>query len=244
MENTDSAAGPAAQAAAPAASGGLGADLLGALECLLFAAADPLTPAELAEMLEVEPARVAELATELASRCAGRGLQIVQVAGGYQMCTRPEYGRFIARLHEPERFRLSRAALETLAIVAYRQPVTRPEIEAIRGVNVDGVISTLLQYRLIRECGRKDAPGRPMLYGTTEDFLQHFGLNTVRDLPELDTLPVDESAVLAEESAAGTENQTNVGQAPSPVIPAQTQPGAAVPHLEREAENQAAGGGE
>lgn len=176
MENTDSS------------------DLLGALECLLFAAADPLTPAELAEMLEVEPARVAELAAELTHRCAGRGLQIVQVAGGYQMCTRPEYGRFIARLHEPERFRLSRAALETLAIVAYRQPATRPEIEAIRGVNVDGVISTLLQYRLIRECGRKDAPGRPMLYGTTEDFLQHFGLNTVRDLPELDTLPVDLSA--------------------------------------------------
>ena len=177
-----------------------------ALECMLFVSPQPLSTKHIAESLEMDEADVESAVHELRLEYADRGLQILRIAGGYQMCTRPEYGRFIARLHEPERFRLSRAALETLAIVAYRQPATRPEIEAIRGVNVDGVISTLLQYRLIRECGRKDAPGRPMLYGTTEDFLQHFGLNTVRDLPELDTLPVDESVLSAAEVSPLTED--------------------------------------
>jgi segregation and condensation protein B len=136
---------------------------------------------------------VEELVAELSRGYEGRGLQLIKVAGGWKLCTRPQYAPFISRMHEPTRVRLSRAALETLAIIAYRQPITRPEMEAIRGVNVDGVISTLLNYSLIEEKGRKEAPGRPMLYGTTTDFLSHFGLNSVEDLPALPEgeLPVE-----------------------------------------------------
>jgi segregation and condensation protein B len=161
-------------------------------------AAEPIPSAELAEILEVTPAAADELAVELASIYEGGGIQVVRVAGGYQTATRPEYGQFVAKLHKPERFRLSRAALETLAIIAYKQPITRPEIEAIRGVNSDSPVDTLSQYELICEVGRKEAPGRPVLYRTTDSFLGTFGLNSVDDLPHLDTIPADEAAVRAE----------------------------------------------
>jgi segregation and condensation protein B len=178
-------------------------DLVAALEAVLFMAAEPLAAKELGEILGVSPAEAESLAARLETACAGRGLKLALVAGGYELCTRPEYAEFVARLHQPHRFRLSRAALETLAIIAYRQPVTRPEIEAIRGVNSDGVISTLLNYRLIREAGRKEAPGRPVLYRTTEDFLLHFGLGSVGDLPRLDALP----APGPEEGRPGDQNE-------------------------------------
>jgi len=135
---------------------------------------------------------------ELGASYEGRGLQISRIAGGYQLVTRPEYGPSVAKLHKPERFRLSRAALETLAIVAYKQPVTRPEIEAIRGVNSDSPLDTLLQYQLLCEAGRKDTPGRPVLYRTTENFLGHFGLDSIADLPQLETIPADDVAARAE----------------------------------------------
>ena len=173
-----------------------------ALEAVLFMAAEPIPAAELAEILEVTPADAQQIAAELADRYADSGIQITRVAGGYQVCTRSQYGPFVAKLHKPERFRLSRAALETLAIVAYKQPITRPEIEAIRGVNSDSPVDTLSQYELIREAGRKDSPGRPMLYRTTDNFLGHFGLDSVEDLPSIDTIPSDESAVRAEVTAA------------------------------------------
>ena len=169
------------------------ANLTAALECLLFLAEEPLPDEELTRMLETTPAQTQEVIRELAAQYEGRGLQLAKIAGGWQLCTRPEYAPFIARMHEPEKVRMSRAALETLAIIAYRQPITRPEIEAVRGVNVDGVIVRLLEYGLIEEQGRKEAPGRPMLYGTTEDFLVHFGLDSVKDLPQLPE--VDEAAV-------------------------------------------------
>jgi segregation and condensation protein B len=166
---------------------------LAALEAVLFMAAEPLPPAELAEILGVTAGEVAALARQLDAAYAGRGIQVTRVAGGYQVCTRPEYGSYVAKLHKPERFRLSRAALETLAIVAYKQPVTRPEVDAIRGVNSDSPLDTLTQYQLIHEAGRKETPGRPVLYRTTDDFLGHFGLNSVDDLPRLDAIPVDEA---------------------------------------------------
>jgi len=169
-----------------------------ALEAVLFMAAEPIPTAELAEILEVTPTEADRIAADLAEAYEGRGLQLTRVAGGYQVCTRPEYGPFVAKLHKPERFRLSRAALETLAIVAYKQPITRPEIEEIRGVNSDSPIDTLCQYQLIREAGRKDSPGRPMLYCTTDSFLGHFGLNSVADLPSIDSIPSDEAAAKAE----------------------------------------------
>jgi segregation and condensation protein B len=175
---------------------------LAALEAVLFMAAEPISPVELAEILEVTPRDVETLAEQLSETYIGRGLQVSRVAGGLQVCTRPEYGPVVAKLHKPERFRLSRAALETLAIVAYKQPVTRPEVDAIRGVNSDSAIETLTQYQLICEAGRKEAPGRQMLYRTTESFLGHFGLNSVDDLPRIDTIPADEAAVRAEVNAS------------------------------------------
>jgi len=175
-------------------------NLSAALECLLFLAEEPLPEAELERILEVTPSQVREIVAELARQCEGRGLQVMKIAGGWQLCTRPEFAPYISRLHEPERVRLSRAALETLAIIAYRQPITRPEIEAVRGVNVDGVVSTLLNYELIEEKGRKEAPGRPVLYGTTKEFLTHFGIDKVEDLPELP--PVDHSVVVVGQEAS------------------------------------------
>jgi segregation and condensation protein B len=177
---------------------------LAALEAVLFMAAEPLAPSELSEILEVSLSEVEALAGQLERECAGRGVQVMRVAGGYQFCTRPEHGPSVAKLHKPERFRLSRAALETLAIIAYKQPVTRPEIDAIRGVNSDSALDTLCQYGIACEAGRKDAPGRPLLYCTTEDFLGKFGLDSVADLPSLDSVPVDEAAATREvEEAVG-----------------------------------------
>jgi segregation and condensation protein B len=186
------------------------ANLVAALECLFFLAEEPLPEEELARMLEATPAQTQELIAELSRGYVGRGLQLIQVAGGWKLCTRPEYAPFICRMHEPTRVRLSRAALETLAIIAYRQPITRPEIEAIRGVNVDGVISTLMNYTLIEEKGRKEAPGRPMLYGTTTDFLSHFGLNSIADLPALPEgeLPAELPAALQAAEEKTTEPET------------------------------------
>jgi segregation and condensation protein B len=168
-----------------------------ALEAVLFMAAEPLSLADLAEILDVVPQVADELVSQLEAEYGDRGMLVQRVAGGLQVATRPEYGHYVAKLHKPERFRLSRAALETLAIVAYRQPATRPEIDAIRGVNSDSPLDTLLQYELVCEAGRKDAPGRPLLYRTTDSFLGRFGLNSIADLPGLDTIPTDEAEIRA-----------------------------------------------
>jgi len=183
--------------------------VLGALEAVLFMAAEPLDSRELAEILEVPVSEVEALTQSLAALYTARGLQLTRIAGGYQVATRPEYGRFVARLHEPARFRLSRAALETLAIVAYRQPATRPEIDAIRGVSSDSPLDTLLQYELVCDAGRRDAPGRPVLYRTTDSFLGHFGLNSIEDLPRLDSIPM-----VADEAPG--EGSAGAGEGPPP----------------------------
>lgn len=200
----------------PAAELSGSGEKLAALEAVLFMAAEPIGAVELAEILEVTPAGAEQLCRELAAVFEGRGVQIGRVAGGYQVATRPEYGPYVAKLHKPERFRLSRAALETLAIVAYKQPVTRPEVEAVRGVNSDSAIDTLTQYQLVCEAGRKEAPGRPVLYRTTDSFLGHFGLNSVEDLPRIEAIPADEEAVRAE-----VEQQlSSAGGAGAPIEPA------------------------
>jgi len=178
-------------------------------------AADPLAREEIAEILEVTPREADGLARQLEAEYADRGIQVVRIAGGYQVATRPEYGPYVAKLHKPERFRLSRAALETLAIVAYRQPVTRPEIDAIRGVNSDSAVDTLAQYELICEAGRKEAPGRPVLYRTTEQFLGHFGLNSIEDLPQLDAIPMDAPVVEAGTAEAGEPHREQEGSVES-----------------------------
>lgn len=163
-------------------------DKRAALECLLFVAGGPVPLSTLASCLELPEEDVRELAAELQGlyNQERRGLQIREVAGGYQMCTRPQFANYIEALLQPELPALSMAALETLAIIAYRQPVTRAEIEYIRGVKVDGVLNTLLSRGLIQEAGRKDAPGRPILYTTTPRFLEFLGLKDLNELPPLD----------------------------------------------------------
>lgn len=163
------------------------------LEALIYVSEEPVKQDEiLAALPEEQREEVIRCLEELLLEYSGtpRGLRIVQVAGGYRMQTRPEHDPWIRNLYrQRNKVRLSRAALETLAIIAYRQPVTSPEIQAIRGANPMGVLQTLLERRLIRTLGRKKVVGKPILYGTTDEFLIHFGLNGLADLPSLEDFP-------------------------------------------------------
>jgi len=161
--------------------------LLGHLEALLFAAGEPMPLDKIGAVLELNEAETAELVEALKTSYAGeaRGLRIRKVAGGLQLTTKPELFTTIQKLVAQQEIKLSNAAMETLAIIAFKQPVTRSEMEAIRGVKVDGVVNTLLDLGLIAEAGRKDVIGRPILYGTTDLFLVTFGLDSLHDLPEI-----------------------------------------------------------
>ena len=159
-----------------------------ALEAMLFSLSRPLSAQQLAETLDIEVGTVEGLLDQLAQqyRQEHHGIQLYTLAGGYVLGTKPEYSRYVRHLHEPViRGGLSQAALETLAVIAYKQPCTKTDIEMIRGVNVDSAVNSLLSRELITEVGRKDAPGRPILYGTTEEFLASFGINHLDDLPQL-----------------------------------------------------------
>ena len=160
------------------------------LEALVFASPQPLAPREIEKVLGGVPKRDWQAALEeIRADYArdGRGLQLVEVAGGFQITTRPEYNDWVRELLDPRApTRLSVQALETLAVIAYKQPVTLPEIIDLRGVKSGGVIKTLLEKRLIRITGRKEVVGRPMLYGTTKEFLLHFGLKDVGELPRIE----------------------------------------------------------
>ncbi len=160
-------------------------DMLAAVECLLFVADEPLSAERIAQVLELNLEDTIELLQLLGRNYTEhkRGIQLVELAGGYQILTRPELAVYVERLYKPQFQGLSHAALETLAIIAYKQPVTRGEIELIRGVQSDKAVSTLLDKQLIRELGRKDGPGRPILFGTTDQFLRHFGLKSLAELP-------------------------------------------------------------
>jgi segregation and condensation protein B len=163
------------------------AHLKRALECLLFVSDKPMSLRELSQVIEADEALTKQLIEELKKEYDERsGLAIVEVAGGYQMVTRPEYGLYVAKLRQPRRVRLSRASLETLAIIAYRQPITHPEIEQIRGVDSSHCIARLIELGLVKIAGRKNAPGRPYLYATTEHFLEVFGLKDLSELPPVE----------------------------------------------------------
>jgi segregation and condensation protein B len=156
------------------------------VESLLFVASEPVSIDQLSSALEVPPEEVGEALELLAQEYAQRGLRLQQRGRRIQMVTAPEASEYIRRFLGLELSgKLSPAAMETLAIVAYRQPMTRAEVEAIRGVNSDSTIRTLLNRGLIEEQGRLDQPGRPILFGTTFDFLQQFGLTTLEQLPPL-----------------------------------------------------------
>ncbi len=156
------------------------------LEALLFVAAEPVGTAQLAEALDVAPSVIERGLNELDASLATRGLHLQRHGGRFQLTTAPQLAELIERFLGLEATtHLSRAALETLAIIAYQQPVTRPQIDAIRGVNSDSMLKSLLNKGLILESGRSDGPGRPFLYSTTPEFLQHFGLNSILEMPSL-----------------------------------------------------------
>ena len=161
--------------------------LKGNIEAVLFAAGQPVSEVQLAEMLSVEKEHIRILLAQMKSEMEDtkRGLTILEVAGGYQLCTKAEFAETVARLAEVQPNRLSRAALETLSVIAFKQPITRAEIEEIRGVQVDRVLQNLIDKELIKELGRKEVIGRPILYGTTEVFLNCFGMDSLSDLPPL-----------------------------------------------------------
>ena len=164
------------------------ADLKGALEAVLFAGGDPLTEAQLQEILQTDAAQVGTLLQALSGELSARGsgLMLKEIAGGWQLVTRPEHYSYVERLSQETHRRLSRAAMETLSIIAFKQPVTKLEIEQIRGVqHAERVLAQLISRELIKEVGRKNVIGRPIQYGTTESFLRAFGLKNLDDLPIL-----------------------------------------------------------
>ncbi len=165
-------------------------DVAQQVEALLFSTHHPLTAKQLAEVLgSSEPARMQEAIEFLNADyvATGRTFRVEHVAGGYQLLTRAEFGDLLQRLHGKEaEAKLTNAAQETLAIVAYKQPVLRTDVEAIRGVGCGEALRGLMQKRLVKIAGRSELPGRPILYGTTRRFLEVFGLNTLRDLPKPD----------------------------------------------------------
>ena len=167
------------------------AELKAILEALIFASPEPLTPKAIHKILDTEPredvqAALAALKQDYENR---GGLQLVEVAGGYQIVTRPDLHEWVRRLfHERSAQKLTVQALETLAVIAYRQPVTAAEITDIRGVNTSGVLNTLLERHLIKIVGRKQVVGRPFMYSTTKEFLIRFGLNDLADLPKVEDM--------------------------------------------------------
>lgn len=187
--------------------------LVGALEAVLFAAGEPISVAELATVLQLERPQVWELLTTLRAsyEAEARGLMLRETAGCFQLVTKPVHYSLLLGLGRCKEVKLTNAAMETLAIVAFKQPVTRAEMEAIRGVKVDGVLNTLLDLGLVAEAGRKKALGNPILYATTDKFLTVFGLSSLADLPSVEARPEDEEAASRPVLQPGnTENTTDV----------------------------------
>ncbi len=165
------------------------------IESVLFAAGDAVELEKISDILDIDKKSTRVIIDTLIDkyRAENRGLQIIRLEDAYQMCTKAEYHEYIAKLAEPRRnISLSNAAMEVLAIVAYKQPVTRGVIEQIRGVSCDSIVNKLLERNLIEEKGRLDTPGKPMLFGTTEEFLRSFGIEGIGALPEFDERSLDE----------------------------------------------------
>ncbi|MBW1813099.1 MAG: SMC-Scp complex subunit ScpB, partial [Deltaproteobacteria bacterium] len=192
-------------------------DIKNIVESLLFVSEDPLTIGNIKNVLEIEdPKEIRNALIELAEDYEKRSgaFLLHEVAGGFQFRTRPEYNQWVKRFIQPKASRLSKAALETLAIIAYKQPIIRSDVEHIRGVDCGGVIRILLERKLIRVLGRKEIPGRPLIYGTTKQFLEVFDLKNLRDLPtpkEIEEL----RASLSEDADPEMETQ------PSDAVPEQ-----------------------
>jgi len=176
------------------------------IEALILSSSEPISATRLSEMIPYcKPGQAKDLVNELNTEYVeqDRAFEIWEVAGGYQLRTRAEFSGYIQKLQKERALRLSQAALETLAIIAYRQPATRAEIEEVRGVDAGAVVKSLLERHLIRIAGQREVPGRPMLYGTTRRFLEVFGLTSLKDLPtlrELDELAREQGLLAAGEA--------------------------------------------
>lgn len=173
-------------------------DMLGPLEAVLFASGEPISEKQLAEILKVDRENVAELLTLEKERLDERrsGIELQETVGGWQLVTRAEYFSYLETLSQTMDRRLSHPAMETLAIIAFRQPVTKQEIEGIRGVHAEKVLSLLIERDLIQEVGRKAVIGRPILYGTTDTFLRCFGLRDLKELPALPEVAAEEGEAI------------------------------------------------
>ena len=173
-----------------------------AIEALLFAMGDALPVKDIAQVLEEDAEKVGQVIRNMMARYTeeDRGIQIIELEDAFQLCTKPSAYEYLIRMtHQPKKHHLTDVALETLSIIAYKQPVTRAEIEKIRGVNSDHAINRLVEYNLVCEAGRLDAPGKPILFGTTEEFLRTFGVRSPGELPVLDPEKVEEFKMEAEE---------------------------------------------
>ncbi len=187
-------------------------NMQGILEAVLFAAGDPVTMEQLKKILEMDGAEVEILAGELSESLLerGSGLSLRQVAGGYQLVTRPEYFFAVKKLTQVVDRKLSAPTLETLSIIAFKQPITKQEIEQIRGVRIERALAKLIELELVSEQGRKQVLGRPILYGTTDTFLRCFGLNSLEDLPNLPTM--EEAAIGMDEEQLQILQEGQEGQ--------------------------------
>ncbi len=191
----------------------MSADMKAIVEALLFAAENPLSLFQLSQILETEDKdRVQQVLEELKAEYQqmDRAFELVEVAGGYSFRTKPQHSYWLRRLKRQQVTRLSRAALETLAIIAYKQPTLKAEIERLRGVEVGGVLRMLMEKGLVRVVGRKDLPGRPLIYGTTRRFLEVFDLKDLRDLPTLDEM----ETILGDQEVAGEEEEPDPERQP------------------------------
>ncbi|MBQ1749312.1 MAG: SMC-Scp complex subunit ScpB [Lachnospiraceae bacterium] len=179
-------------------------NIISGIEGILFAMGDAVTVAELSKALDLPAEECKAMVESLAQQYKeeNRGIQIIKINDGYQMCTSKEVYEYLIKLaKQPKKYVLTEVLLETLSIVAYKQPVTKAEIEKIRGVSSDHAVNRLVEFGLVQELGRLDAPGRPMLFGTTDDFLRAFGISSVEELPVLNATQLEEFKMEAEEEA-------------------------------------------
>jgi len=196
-------------------------DIKNIIESLLFVAESPLSIDRIKNVLDfTDTASVRQALKDLANEYEARqgGFILREAAGGFQICTRAEYTPWVKRLLQPAPYRMSKPALETLAIIAYNQPMIRSDIEHIRGVDCGGTLRTLLERKLIRVLGRKEIPGRPLIYATTKDFLEIFDLKDLKDLPTLKEIesfgaPADDNGVASSSDAAPSEPEASSSDA-------------------------------
>lgn len=173
-----------------------------AIEAILFAMGDSVELEKIAAAMEMDKETVRKLINQMMEQYQAeeRGIQIIELEGAYQLCTKSELYDYLIRIaKQPRKISLSEVVMETLSIIAYKQPITKMEIEKIRGVKCDHAVNKLVEYNLVKELGRLDAPGRPLLFGTTEEFLRHFGIHSLEDLPAMNPVQMEDFKAEAEE---------------------------------------------